>query len=181
MEIWKPALECFSHVEVSNLANVRTVDTERVFIRKGKLSSQKLPGKKISYQMSAHGYYLVGIQFEGKRPKFFVHRLVARTFVDGWKEGLCVNHINGIKTDNRPENLEWVTLARNTEHQWETGLVNLRGEAHPSAKLSAKQAIEIFERSNKGEKTSTIAKEFGVSSHLVTMIRDKQRWASVLP
>ena len=181
MEIWKPAIECFDHVEVSNLANVRTIAKERFYERNGVIVSQKKKGVKLTPWLSRSGYPTVSVQINGKRPKFFVHRLVARAFVEGWSEGLCVNHINGIKTDNRPDNLEWVTLSRNTQHQWETGLVNIRGEAHPSAKLSTREAQEIFDRANRGEKTSQIANDFCISPRLVTMIRDRKRWASVLP
>jgi len=53
-----------------------------------------------------------------KRKKYSVHRLVAFSFCYGFKEGLVVNHKNGIRNDNRCENLEWVTASENNFHSY---------------------------------------------------------------
>lgn len=47
-----------------------------------------------------------------------VHRLVALAFCEGYVEGLDVNHKNGVRDDNRAENLEWVTRADNVRHSY---------------------------------------------------------------
>lgn len=51
-----------------------------------------------------------------------VHRLVASAFVDGGFPEMQVNHINGVKSDNRKENLEWVTPSQNIQHAYDNGL-----------------------------------------------------------
>lgn len=51
-------------------------------------------------------------------PNNLIHRLVALAFCEGYVEGLDVNHKNGVRDDNRAENLEWVTRADNVRHSY---------------------------------------------------------------
>ena len=73
---------------------------------------------KVSYTNS--GYQMVGAS---QRPQL-VHRMVADTWIDNPDPNYYtqVNHINGDKTDNRVENLEWVTPSQNMRHAYRTGL-----------------------------------------------------------
>lgn len=65
------------------------------------------------------------ICFTGENGQFneYVHRLIGKTFLDNFREDWTINHLNGDKTDNRPENLECVSASDNSKHAWETGLV----------------------------------------------------------
>ena len=66
------------------------------------------------------GYQIVGAGYRGY-PQY-VHRMVAETWLDNPNNYEEVNHINGDKTDNRVENLEWVTHSQNVSHAYRTGL-----------------------------------------------------------
>lgn len=157
----------------------KTVTTTR--IRKGiKQKYETFYKSKILSNVKTKGGYLeVSVQNNGKRVRALVHRLVGVAFVDKCDESLSINHINGIKTDNRPENLEWVSLARNTQHQWETGLVNLRGENHPSHKLTSKQVVYIRKLLQQGIPAHTLSVIAGVSDSIIYLIKDGKRWSSL--
>ena len=62
------------------------------------------------------GYEFVYLRKEGKTYRHYVHRLVADNFLSDIKNGNVVNHVNGIKYDNRVENLEWCSQSDNVKH-----------------------------------------------------------------
>lgn len=137
------------------------------------------PNKILSPYVGRHGYPTIAVQIDGRRKKFLVHRLVARAFADGFREDLTVNHINGVKTDNRASNLEWVTLGRNTELQWLDALVDLRGDKSPNRKLNSSQ-VRIMRRLLKlGATPNELADLVRVSPRTIYKIRDGATWASV--
>ncbi len=75
-------------------------------------------------KQSAHslGYLSVGITIGDKCKVMKAHRVIALTWCDNPSNKATVNHKNGIKTDNRAENLEWMTLSENHLHAHATGL-----------------------------------------------------------
>jgi HNH endonuclease len=73
--------------------------------------------------INVQGYVEVSIPILGKKYlKCRVHRLMAFTFIPNPENKPYVNHINGVKTDNTVENLEWCTPKENIDHAWATGL-----------------------------------------------------------
>ena len=98
--------------------------------------------KKMSPILSKRGYYknqLVNDEGKSKQVKF--HRLVMFAF-NGISD-LHVNHINGIKTDNRLENLEYCTHSENMKHGFKIGLINNTGENNGQSKLSTEDIVYI--------------------------------------
>ena len=68
------------------------------------------------------GYPRVLLANKSGKKMFSVHRLVAQAFIPNPENKRTVNHINGIKDDNRVESLEWSTHSENNKHAYDTGL-----------------------------------------------------------
>lgn len=87
----------------------------------------KRQGKWLKQVNDSDGYPRVHLCVSAVRRKFQVHRLVAMAFFSNAENKPAVNHINGVKTNNHIDNLEWVTTKENINHAVKTGLiVNLR-------------------------------------------------------
>jgi hypothetical protein len=100
-EIWKDVIGYERRFQVSSLGRIRHTKTKKIKICKEKYD----------------GYVSMSFQLEGTRKRKYVHRLVAETFIGVPNTPLEVNHKNGIKNDNRLENLEWVTKSENCKHR----------------------------------------------------------------
>lgn len=110
-----------------------------------------------------------------------LHRIVALTFIPNPENKPCVNHKNGIKTDNRVDNLEWVTYSENEIHSIKRlGKKKKKGQDSPLAKLNDETVIKIKIQLQKGEKSSNIAKMFNVSPQHICCIKKGRKWAHIV-
>ena len=126
-------------------------------------------GKPLKPSINHDGYQIVNLMIDGKRVGLAVHMAVARAFCDGFVEGLQVNHIDGVKTNNTKENLEWVTPSENTQHAVETGLMsNGRKKAVIQYNLNGDKMATF-------ESASEAARQTGGSQSKITMCCRRQR------
>jgi hypothetical protein len=124
------------------------------------------------------GYVQVGARVNGRRVTMKVHRAVAETFI-GPVVGMDVNHLNGVKDDNRVCNLQICTKSENHFHARRV-LGQLVGERNGCAKLTNQQAQEIYNAMRRGEKAKDIAARHGVQPKECRRILRGERWAHVV-
>lgn len=86
--------------------------------------------RKLTPNRNPQGYMRLGLRVKGKRKWFNVHRLVAETFLANDGNKPFVNHIDGDKSNNRLENLEWCDQSENMTHAFRTGL---KAPSHPKS------------------------------------------------
>jgi hypothetical protein len=108
-----------------------------------------------------------------------VHRLVLQSFHPCEVDGMDVNHISGVKDDNRLANLEWATRSENLKHAYRIGLINKNGERHPRTKLTNDQVREIKEILIGRTKHKKIAELYGVSLNVIKDISKGKNWKCV--
>jgi len=73
--------------------------------------------------LGKHGYYCLDLQYLGSKKKFLVHRLVAMAYIPNPDNLPYVNHMDGCKTNNNLDNLEWCTPKHNAQHASKMGLL----------------------------------------------------------
>lgn len=105
----------------------------------------------------------------------FAHRFIWEWINGPIPSGLFINHINGVKSDNRVENLELVTSRENILHAYRTGLANgLSGESNSMSKLTAEK-VEFIRR-NRTITGKELASRFGVSQAAISLVRNYKTW-----
>lgn len=126
-EIWEDVPKFEGYYQVSNLGNVRSVE-RTIKYKDGR--TYNYPSKYLKQRKDANGYLQVGFNVNGSFSNHRTHRLVAETFLTKPKIDLIsVNHIDGVKINNKLDNLEWVTYSENTRKGYDMGLFEKSREA----------------------------------------------------
>jgi len=172
MEIWKDIKGYEGLYQVSNLGRVKSLPRE-VNYRHGKRFTKE---KILNNQLNRNtGYYHIVLTVNNNKKSIQIHRELCRCFFDSFDELKVVNHKNGIKTDNRLQNLEMVTFKENTIHARKIGLLNDYGEKSSNSKLKNWQVFYIkYCWDKKG--VISLSKKFQISYKTILKIKNGKTW-----
>jgi hypothetical protein len=153
----------FEGYQVSSFGNVRGVDR----LRRSKIGLRLTRGQELKQLLNKKGYPEVRLRKQGCHTRL-VHKPESCT---------QINHINGIKTDNRVNNLEWVTQSENQLHAYKLGLQPSRsGEANGRATLTDEKVTTLKELYNSGKSAKEVAEIMNVSIYTVRAIIAGKSW-----
>jgi HNH endonuclease len=162
--------------EVSDLGRVRRVAGPDAIgrFRKSKRAAPHIVGS---------GYLQVILIHNFVRYSPLVHTLVAFAFLppppgEYGRGKIALNHKNGIKTDNRPTNLEWVTYQENSDHASTSGLM-LTGENNPASVLTEAKVRKIRRLYANGMTRADIRRHFKCSYCAIDLICRRVTWKHV--
>lgn len=153
-EIWA-SVSVNERYEISNLGRIRS----KLIDKRKRFGEFRYPKGWITN----YGYVKIRIG----NNDFNVHRLVGIAFIPNPENKSEINHKNGIKTDNKASNLEWVTKQENIKHAHDIGLYPI-GDKHPRCKISDETISKIRKLFNSGVSQSDLHKSFGISRSMIS-------------
>ena len=162
MEIWKNVVGFEEQYEISNLGNLRSKER---FVKHWRGGERKYKSNFKNIRLNDKGYFRCNLKNEGKRYDFTIHRLVALAFIPNEENKPFINHKNGIKTDNRVENLEWCNQSENVTHAVKNRLIK--------TKLTDEQAKKIFNSQLSNRKLAEI---YDINHSIVWRIKNKKAY-----
>lgn len=174
-EVWRDIVEYEGYYLVSNKGRVFSklreefVESRRTgghYRKRGNYLCKSLVNKL--------GYEQIPLRKSGKTKLHTVHRLVAFAFLPNPDKE--VNHINGIRHDNRLENLEWSNRRHNALHGTRV-LGKNRGETNTKSKLTEKEVLEIKALLEKGFTQTEVSQNFDVTNGAIYRIQHGFNWS----
>lgn len=136
------------------------------FVRHTSGASKRWPGREMRLKVESNGYLRVALSANGKPRLESVHRLVCAAFHGAPPSGsMHVNHKNGVKHDNRAENLEWVSASDNELHSYR--MLGKKNAANMTGKFGAAH--------NRSSAVEALHADSGVVSHAFGSMREAER------
>jgi len=127
--------------------------------------------------MMENGYPWFDAKVDGVRKCIRIHRAMAIAFMPQEDGKPMVNHVSGVKSENRLDNFEWTDNRGNIQHGWSLGRVSVKGQDHPKHKLTNEQVLEMRRLYSTGLYTKThLGRMFGVSQPVAGKIIRRQLW-----
>lgn len=176
-EIWKEIKLYGRTYEVSNLGQVRTVE-ERLQRSSGEYYT--IRPRVLKQRLNSDGYCQVTVGFHSKRTVVRVHRLVAMAFIPNPQNKEEVNHIDFDRTNNRVDNLEWVSHSDNIKYSAinnkEVISASKAGANNGRATYTEDDVRKIREMYDNGISVMDIIKEFYPT---LDFTERKKKWSRV--
>ncbi len=174
LEIWKDIPDYVGLYQASNLGRIKSLAKWKNHPHSGMSFCKE---KIISEIQSKNRYHKVCLWKNGIKKSFMVHRLVAFCFIENPKMLKEINHINGLKDDNRVENLEWCTRSENVQHAFDNGLAK-KGENHPDSRLTEQKVLAIrrLYKINPNFKKRKLARKLGICHMSLLKILKNKSW-----
>lgn len=179
-EVWVDIPGYEGHYQVSNLSRIRSLDK----LVNGGRSGVKLKKSKVLTHANRHGYRCVTLSKHGMSKTNLVHRVVASVFIPNLDNKPFINHINGIKHDNRIENLEWCTGKENSDHKFNVLGYKQSKETNKKIQVYVQQRaiklrkpVKCIEDDLLFESVEETAKHYGVTRRAIRNLIQKKSYS----
>ncbi|MRF37154.1 hypothetical protein GIJ44_20925 [Staphylococcus sp. KY49P] len=175
-EIWKgiPGYEGLYSISITG--RVKRLARNRIIATS---VSRPLKEKEIKTFEGKLGYIHVNLWKNGQMKQHRIHRLIMLTFTKKPQDKNVINHIDGDKSNNSLDNLEWCTNRENTIHAYKTGLAKgKKGIENSQGRLTSEEVISMRNLYATGEYTQKeIGEIFGISRRHAGDIVNGKKWA----
>lgn len=135
-------------------------------------------GKIIKQSLNRYGYYQVRLYKNKMYKNYTVHRLVAETFIQNIHNAESVNHIDGNKTNNKVENLEWCSPSENFKKACRAGLI-AKGNFHGNSIFNEEQVRFIRDAYKSGYSRRRLARVFNTTHDVIDDIISRKSYDNI--